>query len=430
MTLASALNRTFLLMGELQRANVNDSTLLRALTSTEIVLFADADNIQSHSAQSAFVTAALLMARSGHRVHLSAPNVDLIGRQSPLRRGGLIEQLVQVGGDLLPGIDFKIGAPDCEVDLIVSFGSSKAPATARHRFSLNADDWTGLIRRGRFGSRWHGADWPIGGLAAAGLAAGEAFKVALRKLRSRASKHRLFDELAVPIGYAAITLGRPGIAKRASLGSFDVVSAGAISNSLLYVLSRLPGVNGEAQIFDDDFAEISNLNRYALLLFSHLSSRKVDHLAGLDLGQLWVRPIPQRFEAGISVGANRSILVGADDIPTRWVAQRSWPEWLGVGATTHWSAMASFHQRGIGCAECLHPTDDLTSAPIPTVAFVSFWAGLILATQFVRHAAGEIIPLNEQQIFLTPLRPEGIWRSPVAVRPACPSCGRNSSRAA
>jgi hypothetical protein len=29
-------------------------------------------------------------------------------------------------------------------------------------------------------------------------------------------------------------------------------------------------------------------------------------------------------------------LVGVDHIRTRWLAQRTRPRWLGVGATTHW----------------------------------------------------------------------------------------------
>lgn len=42
-------------------------------------IIADDANIGSHSAQTAFVTAALLMARSGHRMHLLCPDVPLAG---------------------------------------------------------------------------------------------------------------------------------------------------------------------------------------------------------------------------------------------------------------------------------------------------------------------------------------------------------------
>jgi hypothetical protein len=84
--------------------------------------------------------------------------------------------------------------------------------------------------------------------------------------------------------------------------------------------------------------------------------------------------------------------------------------------------MASFHTGGLGCAECLHPTDDPGNAPIPTVAFVSFWAGLLTASYFLRHVAGQVIPVSEQQIYLTVPRPEHPTLSGVPKRPGCPSC--------
>jgi hypothetical protein len=116
------------------------------------------------------------------------------------------------------------------------------------------------------------------------------------------------------------------------------------------------------------------------------------------------------------------VLVGTDDIPVRWQVQAEKPPWLGIGATTHWAAMASFHREGLGCARCLHPRDEPTAGPIPTIAFVSFFAGLMLSCYFIRTVAGERVPPNEQYSYMSPLRPEHIWRSPVAVRADCPTC--------
>jgi hypothetical protein len=49
---------------------------------------------------------------------------------------------------------------------------------------------------------------------------------------------------------------------------------------------------------------------------------------------------------------------------------------------------------------------------------------LLLASYFTRAMAGETITAAEQYVYLSPLRPERIWRSPVSRRPECPSCGR------
>jgi hypothetical protein len=116
------------------------------------------------------------------------------------------------------------------------------------------------------------------------------------------------------------------------------------------------------------------------------------------------------------------VVVGTDDIPARWDVQRSGPAWLAVGATTHWSAMASFHEGELGCAQCLHPDDDPGGGPIPTQACVSFWAGLLVVAYLCRHAVGQPTPVAEQHVFLTPFRPESAYSGAVTVRLDCPTC--------
>jgi hypothetical protein len=96
MTLLDALDRTVLLMRDEVSMLVPDDTLLSALTGTHIALIADAVSLRTHSAQSAFVTAALSMARSGHRVYLMAPDVPMAGYQIPLKRGTLVTELLAV----------------------------------------------------------------------------------------------------------------------------------------------------------------------------------------------------------------------------------------------------------------------------------------------------------------------------------------------
>jgi hypothetical protein len=139
-----------------------------------------------------------------------------------------------------------------------------------------------------------------------------------------------------------------------------------------------------------------------------------------------IEPVAKRYEPaevdGIALGA--LVLVGVDDIPSRWLVQRARPKWLGIGATTHWSAMASFHVPGMGgCAECLHPLDDPSKVPIPTVAFVSFWAGLLTAAYFLRHRIGELGEAAlDQQIYITPLRPENPVWAVMPPRAGCATC--------
>lgn len=198
-----------------------------------------------------------------------------------------------------------------------------------------------------------------------------------------------------------------------------MASSGGAINAILYALARLPGVEGRARVIEPDTADLTDLNRY-------IFCSKANDLAAVLAGSgLTIVPVPSRYELtelSSLLQLAASVLVGVDDIPTRWLVQRAGPDWLGVGATTHWSAMASFHAEGLGCAECLHPEDDPGNAPISTVAFMSFWAGLLTATYFLRHRAGQAIPVDKQQIYLTALGPEHPSWSVVPQRPGCPSC--------
>jgi hypothetical protein len=429
MNLRRALDRTLLLMRDEVNESVDDETLLAALTGTHVALIADHANIASHSAQTAFVTSALLMARSGHQVYLLCPDIPMVGPQPPLGPGALISQLMRTGTDLLPGIQFTRDPPGAEVDLAVAFGDSEIPISARRRIRLNARAWSGRIGRDEDAIRWQAGAWPLGGMAAAALAAPEAFKIALKRLQRAMRNPARTDTVFADTSDLEFALAPPETPICNALGIFDCVSGGAIIHATLYVLSRIPGVVGWSRVIEPDVADLTNLNRYMMMLRSHLNNmQKAEDLVRACAGTgLTIEAVNERYEQerlhSIKLGA--SVLVGVDDIPTRWLVQRANPQWLGVGATTHWSAMASFHQAGLGCAECLHPVDDPSDAPIPTVAFVSFWSGLLTATYFLRHLGGTLSP-TEQQIYLTPFRAENSSRSAVAIRAECRSCKRDS----
>lgn len=430
--LREALDRTLLLMRDELVAHVTDQELLDALTSTEVVIVGDAQHLACHSAQCAYVTAAMLMARSGHRVHLAAPGVRLILPQPPLLPGLLIDSLIELGRDLLPGVEFSLGAPDRVVDLAVAIGDSVVPCVAARTIALNASRWTAGVGQGGTHAPWSEADWPFGAMGAGALAAGEAFKVAMRKLRRFANDAPRFDKFFAFCDDLKVDLApRDSSAPRdVALGRFDLVSGGAITNAVLFALARIPGVSGVARVIEPDIADRTNLNRYSLLRQSHFERAKAEILRDIGFDKLSIEGVSLRFEPSTAAAIGQfatCVLVGVDHIPTRWEVQRAAPHWLGIGATTHWSAMASFHQKGLACAGCLHPRDDSNHARIPTVAFVSFWAGLLLASYFVRHALGESLSPEEQYLYLTPLRLEAVWRSRVAIRSGCPAFPHESN---
>lgn len=423
--LSEVLSRTILLMRDEIVPDADDATLIGALTSTNVVLVGDARNLASHSAQSAFVTAALLMARSGHRVHLAAPDVQLVGAQPPLRGDRLITALLEVGSEVLPGKGFSVYPPPGGAVLAVLFGDSTPRLRARHTIALNASAWSGEITPPDRAQLWRESEWPCGALAAAALAAAEAFKAAMHGLRRWAKDKSRFHDLFRFTESVHLELAPAGTRRIESLGRFDFVSGGAITNSALYVLARLPSVAGYGRVIEPQVGDYSNLNRYPLMLLPTVKQPKALALKLLMPPQLELQAIPLRYEGGHmeQIGAFApNVLVGVDDIPARWNVQAQQPQWLGIGATTHWDAMASFHREGLACARCLHPRDDPTTAPIPTVAFVSFFAGLLLGCDFLRALSGELVSDDEQYKYFSPLRAEHPWRTPVAARVNCPTC--------
>jgi len=422
-----SLSRTLLLMRDEVGDAVPDTRLLAALTGVRVALVADSANIASHSAQTAYVTAALLMARSAHRVWLLAPNIPLQGSQPPLAPGRLIDQLVALGQDLVPGVSFETGAPPEDLDLAVGIGDTPLPLAARRSIWIDAEPWAGLLTTQERPRPWPPSLWPMGALAAAGLAAGEAFKVAMLRIAPLAFSPENTAARFALSGSARFELAPAGTPFCRDLGELDIISGGAITHAALYCLARIPGVSARGRIVEPETADLSNLNRYMLLRRSGRGGPKAADLAALLQGSgLRFRAAPERYDAQTAVAlapVAPAVLVGVDHIPTRWIVQQAWPQFLVVGATTHWSAMASFHAASGGCAQCLHNEDDPGDALIPTHACVSFWAGLLSACYLARHAAGSMSPADPQQIFLTPFRPDAPFWAPVPLRAGCPTCG-------
>lgn len=418
MMLSEALKRTLILMRTHLADAVTDEELIAALTGTKVVITAREDVVRTRSGQAAITAAASLMARSGHEVYLDILDGPVLGAQPPLLSGeSFISALLQCGADLLPGRYFHVGRPDGEADLGLALGQCMAAPVAQ-AIALNATD--SGARLSEAGSTWSARDWPIGALAAAALAAGEAFKAAMRKLRHH-SATALFDDWHAPCSEAVIELAPAGAIVAANLGVFDLISGGAIANAALFALLRLPDVKGHCRVLDDDVSAMSNLNRNALLRRSRVEHPKVEDLASYG-NSLRIEGIPVRYSSSVGVKLADTVLVGVDHIPSRWIVQRTGAEWIGVGATDLFMAQVSNHIPGAPCSACAYPYGNDPNGDIPTVAFVSFWSGLLLAVELIRYRSGGSAQLLPRQRLFCALRPEsfGPSRLPLAFHEACP----------
>jgi hypothetical protein len=151
--------------------------------------------------------------------------------------------------------------------------------------------------------------------------------------------------------------------------------AGCIMNESMGETSEKPRVRvrGSAAIGPQNAPSIEEIRRAV--------STQLDPSRRVELGQFMTPWAIARFMASLfrSWPKEVKLLDPGAGLPTRCAVQQAMPQWLVIGATTYWSAMASFHSEGLGCARCLHNEDEPGDGPIPTTACVSFWAGLLTA---------------------------------------------------
>jgi len=176
------------------------------------------------------------------------------------------------------------------------------------------------------------------------------------------------------------------------LGRVDVVSGGAITNATIYALLRVPEVSVDPRVVEPEAIDLTNLNRYPLARRSDVDQEKVKVLEGFSQGRVAISGIEALFDdSWPAVLGNLAprVLVGADQIPVRWAVQRTAPEWLQVAGTSHFFVMASSHHPDGPCAGCAHPIDEQGDDPIPTISFVSMWAGILQLLDLLEEAADQ-----------------------------------------
>ncbi len=435
-TTHEALSRTSRLINTQFFGGLADERALSdALPTLTARIECDEANAATASGQNLIVTLALLLARAGISIELAIPDTKLVTPQPPLAGDRLRTALMDSEAELVPGV--RIG-PDLGPPFVSFVIGDTAHAGPPDALRLCGDDWSlqiSLAAAGR-GSRWTGR-LPFGALACAATAAAEALRAALPLLSVAVSTELVADAHRLAIGQPlALDLSEffPTLRSELGFGDVDAVSGGAITNAALYVLKRTPGVHGKVRVIEAEALDLSNLNRYLLALRRHVGTAKTEILESYAGDGIQVTGVPLRLEERtiheIGPLADR-VLVGVDHIPSRWLIQREAPEWVGVGSTQSLDVLVSSHANGEACAGCLHARDIDNHAVVPTISFVSFWAGLLLALELLSEVP--VQTSRPQALFAWPFGYNGphLMRLPVAAQPACPvGCEASRRKAA
>ena len=422
----TALDRTIRLCRYLI-PDASDEAIAGALMSTTVALVVDSANASSLACQNAIVTLSMLAMQMGCSVHIVGPDPVLILPQRPWRGATLSAVLADMAGNTVPAVAFAFKGHPGPEDVVFAFGDTATDV--RHGWRVCATPWTGRIQPLELGGALWRADFPVGGLAAATLAATEAFKTAMRKLDPKGPRA---DELRAA-REATVCLGDDSASVPPSLGRTDWISGGAIVQAALYVLLRVNSLEGQARVIEPQDLDVTNCNRYALSPRSQVGYAKVEILAGCSSSDLVITGVKTLFDETTVTGLAPLapvVVVGTDNVPSRWTAQDADPRWLVIGATSEFMAMVSEHDGTGGCAGCVHGYDDGVRATIPTISFVSFWAGLLVAARILHHAAGRAWGHSGDVTLLFALRQDAARATlhyPNARRASCPLCARRAA---
>jgi len=425
---SEALDRSIRLTRDLVADSASNETILETLQKFRVRCYGDARNLSSHSGQTALITFVTLVARMGIQVDLAIPNIASVGQQYPVLGGTLVDGLLDLGRDLVPGSYITAG-DQIPCDITIAVGNSPVTSAADGSlpgWRLVGHEWYGeLTRLDCTGSDW-AHEWPLGAMISAALAATEVYKAAVRKLPL---KDEIQVRLVEPAQKARVDFGVGAylLSSRCRVGKLDIISAGAITQAFLYTLLRLPNIRGSIRVFERERADLTNLNRYMLMRRSHVGWLKTEILRAALPRNFSLLTVPERFhpstvEQYLPMAPN--VVVGVDHIASRWLAQQYTHGRVAIGATSHFFSQTSSHEDGQACGGCLHPRDeDDDGSPLPTISFVSFWAGLALASRLVCQSIGKPYGPERQDIEISTLRldnPHGFLFRPVAARLNCP----------
>lgn len=386
-----ALDRTARLINmDLFAGKASAEQIIDGLLATTVLLRADMANLSSANGQTALCTLFGQIAMMGIGIDLDIPEVPLLIPQPPLRGDELRTAMLEYASDLIPGMRCGSGLGAADLSFVLGDGTT---AGITHALRVTGTGWSCTVGPADRVAphRWDG-DWPIGPLLAAASAAPEALRAALQRIAS-ATGDQLSAEFDSQPGHPA----RIDLSERAvphaplNLGRVDVISGGAITNATVYALLRVPELSADLRVIEPETLDFTNLNRYPLARRSDEKQPKIRVLEGYSCGSFKISGVQARFDdswpALLGSLAPR-LLVGADQIPVRWAVQQAAPRWLQVSGTSHFFAMASSHHPDGPCAGCAHPIDERGDEPIPTISFVSLWAGILQALDLLNEASG------------------------------------------
>ncbi len=366
-----------------------------------VLITADSRVLASFAGQVMFLVSCNLLARWCRRVTLAVPEISLHSRFRI--RGELTDIALHTMCDADPFGTFCRSAV-VEGDLHLHLGDD-CPQLAACSTIVTCAGWLAGVRRFGAAGLPMGEDInPIGAAHAAVLAGAQVFRDALGRGELYPSGF-IFDAFT-GAPWMAGAAAAPSLPIDLSIGRILVTGAGSVASSALF-FGDLFGLRGPVDLVDADVTKIENFGRSPTFGRANYGERKVNALAKRLIGSgLDVRPIPAWWhEAGLSpiLGGYDLVLPLANEHGVRWELQQRVPP-LMIHASTGRNWNVNFARHIPGRDDCLVDRFEglheklvfacaegaiATQGPVTIDAalpFLSFFAGLLVATDLVRLA--------------------------------------------
>jgi hypothetical protein len=373
-----------------------------AYTSKRVLMTGDETALRTYAGQVAACVSANLLSRWCRGVDVAIGDIELHPLLGP---GRLVDKILQQMRSADPFGLFASAGFDAVSDLRLHIGSDapladQAPLTT----ILSCNGWFAAVRRpGDAGLNFADDDFnPVGAATAAVLAGAQVFRDSLG-LGEMYQSGFTFDAFsAMPTTSVS---ARPAYPSEFDVGKVMMLGAGAVGSSAAFFMD-LFGLRADLTCADADEVKVENLGRTPLFVVTDCGQNKAHALAhALEGSSLRVVPLPAWWHdlSSNDLRLFDIVLPLANEHHVRTGIQRALPP-LMIHASTGGNWLVNFGRHIPGRDDCLaerfagfdRPLQLACSGGEVPVApgqsidaslpFLSFWAGLLVATDMVRLA--------------------------------------------
>lgn len=326
-----------------------------AFSGAVVALELPSDASTQPDAAIAFMMAANLLCRIFTKLYLIAPDIPIGSNAWQIKT---LSELVAPLSEISEG-DVTWGSPS-NSDIAIGVGSNPSIA-AKHRTFFSFSGWDAALEIELLKS-WSG---PLGALFAACYGVAQAFIFAAQMAGAELRPIRPFRLSLLNYEHAGPPSPRlPHI----NIPNVHLVGVGAVGSALIYSLAHFPSVTGLLSVIDNDWVDMTNLNRYVLMCKADAVPEDASASKGrakvevavnaLSHQQIVVHPFAMKFEEFRRIHQKpiELLLTPVDSEPGRRKLAAHLPRMVLNAATGHSTVTISRHHfnDGKACLHCLY----------------------------------------------------------------------------